>query len=153
MPTWDFDVSEFPFSCIRKTVTPGGTILAAMLFQLEKKYDYVWFIEDDVLIKGDDWGALGTLDEEPYDFIGIKIEPALPSWPWLRSLRIPEYVDQSTVHPLKTLCGVSRISRAAAFVTTMLMRQGFGGHHEIVVPTIVKPLRADHGRLGDPRHG
>jgi len=52
LPLLQFDRSEFGFEMIAESEVPGGTIYAAMAFPLQCDYDYLWFVEDDVVFKG-----------------------------------------------------------------------------------------------------
>jgi hypothetical protein len=135
--TWDFSVTDFPFKIIGSRVVPGSTIYAAMIFLLESNYDYIWFIEDDAFIKGGDWQRLLDFVSLDYDFIGIEIADVGEHWMWTKNFEVPEGLSTHEMRHLNVLCSVCRISRSAAFVVTSMLRLGFAGHHEMVVPTLI----------------
>jgi len=134
---WEFSVDEFPFETIAASPVPGSTPYAALLYLLQSDCEYVWFLEDDVVLNGGDWGSIVKLSALGYDFIGVDIHPVERDWYWLNETRIPQGNLGMGFHSLKTLCGVCCFSRKAAQVVVGLLQAGFKGHHEMMIPSLV----------------
>jgi len=138
---WEFAVDDFQFETISKSVSPGSTVYAAMVFLLQSNFEYLWFIEDDVAMVGGDWAPLIELTDLNYDFIGVDIGPVPLDWFWVGEFQCPPGGGSAGLTPLTTLCGVCGFSRKAAELVISMLRIGFRGHHEMMVPSLV----AHHG--------
>lgn len=109
------------------------------------EYDYCWVVEDDVLFSGD-WSLLfDTFSDDPADLVAAYIRKYEdePNWCWWSSVRVPEGVALSRDDLYASFNPVNRLSAKALECLEKEMRNGWRGHFEAVVPTVI----AKHGMV------
>ncbi len=107
------------------------------------EYDYCWVVEDDVLFSGD-WNVLfDTFSDDPADLVAAYIRKYEdePNWYWWSSVRTPDGVALSHDDLYASFNPVYRLSAKALKCLETEMRNGWRGHFEAVVPTVI----AKHG--------
>lgn len=133
-------LTDLQYKPIRTKLVPGSNHFPVLQFFLaNRQYQYYWCIEDDVEFNGkwkDLFDAVSTLD---YDFITshIRRHSDMPDWFWWDSYRVPgEDFDADNL--IGSFNPIYRMSnRALAYVDTNL-KNGFRGHHEVLLPTLLK---------------
>lgn len=103
------------------------------------EYDYFWIVEDDVLFSGD-WSELfDTFIDDTADLVATKIRryEEEPTWCWWKSIRAG--VDETISKNIMYACFIPiyRLSAKAIECLDIEMRNGWRGHFEGVVPTVL----------------
>lgn len=101
-------------------------------------YDYYWLIEDDVRFCGNWRDLLTFFETNNADFIASHItrKEDDPNWPWWNSLSKngqPPYLEWN----IRSFNPVFRISRGALSFMNIQLSNGWAGHHEVVLPTLL----------------
>lgn len=107
------------------------------------EYDYCWVVENDVLFSGD-WSVLfETFSDDPADLVAAYIRKYEddPNWYWWSSVRAPRGIALSRNELYASFNPVNRLSAKALECLETEMRNGWRGHFESVVPTVL----AKHG--------
>ncbi len=109
----------------------------AMQFLLDHEYENMWFIEDDVTIQGGDWSVLKDLDMSQWDFVGgHSPNPAPKGFCHRKTMKTPDNSPEIQEY-LKVLCSLSYFSRGAAEHIIQSLKDGYTGHHEILITTLL----------------
>jgi hypothetical protein len=132
-------LTNLGFKAIRDSLLPGSNHFPLLEFYRNNPdYDFYWVIEDDVRFNGD-WSVLfDSLNEISSDFITCRIRDWKidPTWYWW---------DLS--HPFKkvpldkrinSFNPIYRISNIALNFINMALLDGWIGHHEVLLPTLLK---------------
>lgn len=107
------------------------------------EYDYCWVVEDDVLFSGD-WSVLfDAFSDDPADLVAayIRTYEDEPNWCWWSGVRAPDGVALSQDDLYASFNPVNRLSAKALECLETEMRNGWRGHFEAIVPTVI----AKHG--------
>lgn len=142
---------------IAATIVPGSNHFPLLKFYLENLgYDYYWVVEDDVFFTGEWTDLLKCCQHRGADFLSsyVRDYKEEPDWPWWGSLSGAEEIPlESRVHSFNPIYRLS--SRALAYVHDKLS-QGWSGHHEVLLPTLLRyggfsvaDLNGDGGLLYD----
>jgi len=135
-----------------KRILPGSNhlpVIARMRRPDAGKYGAVWVAEYDVVYRGD-WREVLTAVDDAVDFCTLHVQSRRenPDWPWWeRGLfapaghALPEQL-LSSFNPLY------RLSRRALNLLNTALRQGWRGHHEMLMPTLLNSLGAHIEELG-----
>lgn len=123
---------------IAATIVPGSNHFPLLKFYLEHpRYDYYWLVEDDVLFTGEWPDFLDKFSQKDSDFVSAYVRSygEEPDWPWWGSLSGAEEIPlESRVHSFNPIYRLS--SRALAYIHDKL-GQGWSGHHEVLLPTLL----------------
>jgi hypothetical protein len=133
-------LNELKFNPIGNTLVPGNNHFPLLKFYMENPgYEYYWVIEDDVRFSGK-WTLLfDAFLTIPSDFITccIRYWAKEPDWYWWWSL----------THPIKNIPldkriasfnPVYRISNGALRFIFEALLDGWCGHHEVLLPTLLR---------------
>lgn len=107
------------------------------------EYDYCWLIEDDVVFSGD-WSVFfDAFVDDTSDLVTTKIRNLAdePDWGWWSSVKAPERTFFSTDELYASFNPIYRLSAHALECLEDEMRNGWRGHFEALLPTII----ARHG--------
>ena len=126
---------------IRKTFVLGSNHFPVLKFFINHPdYTYYWSIEDDVAFSGN-WSNLfenvsANLD---YDFITSHIRrySDVPRWPWWKTLNFLEGKPNRD-EMINSFNPIYRISNKALKYVDICLKGGYGGHHEVLLPTLLK---------------
>jgi GT2 family glycosyltransferase len=118
---------------------PGNTHFPLLKFYRENPgYEHYWVIEDDVRFSGD-WALFfESFLTIPSDFItcNIRYWKEDPYWYWWNlkhpSKKVPLEKRLSSLNP------IYRISNIALKFINMVLLDGWCGHHEVLLPTLLK---------------
>lgn len=134
-------LKDLGYSSIRTKLVPGSNHFPVLQFFLNHPaYAHYWCIEDDVAFNGkwDDFFK-NIPAELDYDFISSHIRQYtdMPDWFWWDSYREPGK-DFNPGILLNSFNPIYRISnRALEFIDNRL-KNGYRGHHEVLLPTLLK---------------
>lgn len=138
--TFDFDaIRRMRTGTLGEDVIPGNGHLT--LLEFSKRYpqfDYYWVIEYDVAFTAD-WGDFfGAFEERDEDFLAahLRTYEEEPTWFWWGSLRPPDGSAQPA-QLIRAFCPVQRVSRRALELLERRVAEGWSGHFECLVPTLI----------------
>ncbi len=144
---------ELGYKSLGEELLPGNNHFPLLKFYLEnRQYDYYWMIEDDVYFTGD-WGKLFRFYEnERIDFISthIKKYTEAPQWIWWNTLN----TNQESIPDGHKVCSfnpIYRLSNKALECIDRTLKEGWSGHHEVLIPSLLLNKRysiADMGGTG-----
>lgn len=141
MPIW---AADRPFD-------QGNLIFLSLeFFKRFPHFDNYWKLEYDVYLDGE-WRSLFADFDKPADLITTTlVRPEVrPDWVWWQTLAYPSNL-QRPVRPLRAFMPILRLSKRACAVLERAYADGWAGHDEVSVPTILN----HHGmRLVDLGHG
>jgi len=117
-------------------------------------YEYYWCIEDDVSFSGN-WNDFfkNVSADLDYDFITSHIRRSsdVRGWPWWKTLSSTEgKVDRKEMW--NSFNPIYRISNKALQYIDTCLKEGYSGHHEVLMPTLLKNAGfklADFGTKGN----
>jgi hypothetical protein len=117
----------------------GNTVFPVLDFALTHDYDFIWKIELDVRFAGD-WKEF--FDEfEPCcaDLLGTTLcdYSSCPEWFWWQTLK-HQGAPISENQRLRGFFPVLRLSKRACGILEEAYSQGWEGHYECVVPTVLR---------------
>jgi hypothetical protein len=126
-------------NCTRKLL-PGSNHFPLLQFYMENpNYEYYWVIEDDVRFNGN-WKLLfDTYLSVSGDFITCHIcdWAKEPEWPWWLLLH-NGHEEISLNQRVRSFNPIYRISNNALKFLDNAMLDGWTGHHEVLMPTLLK---------------
>lgn len=125
---------------IRTKLVPGSNHFPVLRFFLNHpQYSQYWCIEDDVTFSGT-WRALfaGIPEGVGTDFVTSHIRrySDLPDWFWWDTYREPgkDFEPEKLINSFNPAYRIS--NKALAFIDKSL-KNGFRGHHEVLLPTLL----------------
>lgn len=136
------ELHQLGYPMIGDTVVPGHAHFPLMKFFREHRpYDYYWLIEYDVRYRGRWADFFAQWHDDPSDMLTCRVRSYAeePGFPWWK-----------LTHPTKTLPPeervhsfnpIHRLSRRALELLHDEMLDGWSGHQEVIVPTLL----AHHG--------
>jgi hypothetical protein len=133
-------LKDLQYKPIRTTLVPGSNHFPVLQFFLaHPTYEYYWCIEDDVAFNGR-WSNLfeEVSPSVNYDFITshIRRHSDIPDWFWWDSYRIPGE-DFSTDKLISSFNPIYRISGNALRYIDTSLKNGYRGHHEVLLPSLL----------------
>lgn len=137
----DNTLDELDYEPIAETIIPGSNHFATLQFFLDNpKFKYYWVIEYDVVYNGNWTDFFQNFMNLEVDFISSHIErfPDKPFWYWWDTLHLNDIVVHN--HQLiKSFNPIYRISNnALCFLNNLLKGRKCWGHHEVLIPTVLK---------------
>lgn len=132
------DFESSPYFKIGQSFIPGhGQFPILKFYQMNPSYDFYWFIEYDTRFSGN-WKYFFTyFDHIHKDFITSQIRrpPDEPGWHWWRlvhpSNQIPSTERLASFNP------IYRISNKALAYLHQSMEDGWRGHSEVLMPSLL----------------
>ena len=125
-----------------QTLWPGSSDLIVMTYAIENPdYEFYWLIEYDVRFTGPWRRLFDAFAENAADLLTttIRRHPEQPDWEWWSLLVTPD-VELAEQDRLRAFLPVFRISSRAIRLLRSAYQQGWRGHYECTVPTIVNKL-------------
>ena len=106
-------------------------------YQKYNDYDYYWLVEDDVRFTGSWQYLFDTFANDSSDFISsyLQYQEEERDWYWWDSLESPDYIGQ--IRKIKSLNSVCRLSKKALHIIAKSLNNGWKGHHEVLIPTLI----------------
>lgn len=138
----DTVLSELGFTPICENILPGSNHFGLLsFFRKNDQYKHYWYIEDDVLFNGE-WSKFFehfNSEKNRSDFLSSYILDFAdqPKWNWWGSLSyrgklIPDHAKTRSFNP------IYRISNKSLKMLDLKLSDGWSGHHEVLIPTILK---------------
>lgn len=142
-------INVFPFNSsilhdmgyqpIEDSLLPGSNHFPLLKFFREHPgNDYYWLVEDDVRYAGDWKQFFDCFRTNSSDFLSSHIQryEDHPGWYWWNSLRVTTE-ELPTDRMVKSFNPIYRLSRQALSVIDECLREGWKGHHEVLIPTLL----------------
>jgi hypothetical protein len=144
-------LSDMGYPAIAETLLPGSNHFPLLKFYMEyPDYDYYWLIEDDVRYPPG-WGNFfGFLSEAREDFLSCHLKEytaADPKWHWWQSITYKQRSVSDSIK-IKSFNPIYRISNSAMEFLHHCLSNGWSGHHEVLIPTLLKMGGFSMGNLG-----
>ena len=133
-------LKDLQYTPIRTKLVPGSNHFPVLqFFLMRSEYSYYWCIEDDVEFNGE-WSDLfeSITPWVKYDFITshIRRHSDIPDWSWWDSYRVPGE-DFNTDNLINSFNPIYRISNHALTHIDTCLKNGYRGHHEVLLPTLL----------------
>lgn len=132
-------LSELGYNPLCESLLPGSNHFPLLKFYKENpNYEYYWVIEDDVRFNGDWKLWFNTFLTLTGDFFTCHIchWEEEQEWQWWLLVhpynRVPHYKRIRSFNP------IYRISNNALQHINMMLLDGWIGHHEVLIPTLLK---------------
>jgi len=129
------------YTPIGDKLLPGSNHFPLLKFYRENsEYDFYWCIEDDVHYNGD-WFEFFQFFQKhsSSDFISSHLTDFkdIPNWYWWNTLsHKKEFISKK--HKIRSLNPIYRISNKALNYLDKQLKDGWQGHHEVLIPTLLK---------------
>ncbi len=131
-------LSELGYTPIEDKLLPGSNHFPLLKFFLEKNwYDFYWMVEDDVEFTGN-WSCFfDAFKDNKTDFLSanIKTHNEDPDWYWWHTLQSAGFLASS--EKIKSFNPIYRLSSPALACIDHALKNGWGGHHEVLIPTLL----------------
>lgn len=129
---------------IRNSMIPGSNHFITMWFQLNNPgYRFYWSMEYDVVYTGK-WSEFFkqayTLGGD-FQACHIRNFHENPNWFWWDAMHIPDSLDVRLTdkeNRVRSFNPIYRISDEALYCLHKYFKSGLSGHHELVIPSILK---------------
>jgi hypothetical protein len=142
LPLWQFTEMQLRglgYRWVGKHIVPGSAHFPLFgFFSAFPHYESYWMIEYDVRFTGN-WSLLfGAFLSSPSDFLSCQIQDfaANPEWYWWPSLNHPQRHIPNEKR-LRSFSPIYRISRPALIYLHECLRDGWCGHPEVLIPTLL----------------
>ncbi|QIL38190.1 beta-1,6-N-acetylglucosaminyltransferase [Pedobacter sp. HDW13] len=137
----DSILTSLSYQPISEQLIPGNNHFPVLAFYLKNSdYDYYWLIEDDVKFNGkwSDFFNSSLLKDVSSDFLTTNINKFTdqPYWYWWNSLKHPE-IQLPNAEKIRSFNPIYRISNAALKYIDACLREGWSGHHEVLIPSLL----------------
>lgn len=132
-------LTELGYSPIGGSLLPGNNHFQLLKFYRENpEYEYYWVIEDDVRFSGDWELFFNSFLTIPSDFITCCIRHWVeePGWFWWKLEH--HFKEVPLEKRLRSFNPIYRISNLALQFINMVLLDGWCGHHEVLLPTLLK---------------
>lgn len=133
-------IYSFPFQAWGDSLIPGSPHFALLRFFCDHPdYDYYWVIEDDVVYTGhwSDFFSAFRLNKSDFLSAYLRNMEEDPNWPWWYTLSsASEKLDCN--HLYSTFNPCYRISRLAVNILYQGLSEGWNGHFEVLIPTLLR---------------
>jgi hypothetical protein len=147
-PFTDESLSALSYVRFASTIVPGSCHFPVLqFFRDHPDYDYYWLIEYDVRFSGD-WNELfGSFANHHVDFLTSHLRDYAdePKWVFWQPLSHP-HKQIPLADRLRSFSPIYRLSNAALRYLDQVQQEGWRGHMETLVPTL---LFQGGFRLGD----
>jgi len=124
---------------LEEKLVPGSNHFPLLKFYLDNRYyDYYWMIEDDVCFSGS-WSALfKAYQDDTSDFLSAHISKfaEAPDWYWWFTLNTNNGQTQNK-DKIRSFNPVYRLSKRALELIDQSLKNGWSGHHEVLIPTLL----------------
>ena len=130
---------DMGYTPIAGKLLPGSNHFPVIKFYLSHPgYDYYWLVEDDVDFSGDWRSFLSLFNTQESDFIANYIIRYAedPGWYWWYTLHTgtEQVPDSGRLHAFNP---IYRLSALALSYLHEALSQGWSGHHEVLMPTLL----------------
>jgi hypothetical protein len=133
------DLKTLGYRSFDGSITPGSAHLPLLyFFSRHSDYDYYWLVEYDVRFSGDWRVFFDCFERNNSDFLSTHLRhySEKREWPWWRNLNHPR-ISIPLEERLRSFNPIYRISTSALKYLHQSHRQGWCGHFEVLVPTLL----------------
>ncbi len=119
---------------------PGNCDLPVLTFARQfPQYEHIWLAEFDVRFSGNWRRLFDALADSDADLLCTTLHEVEtnPTWYHWRGLVVPEAHGRD-VRPLRAFCPFYRVSARGLAAIDAAYRAGWGGHHEVAWPSILR---------------
>jgi Protein of unknown function (DUF3405) len=145
------------------SLIPGSNHFPTLEFcQAFPQYEYVWTVEYDVVFSGN-WTTFFKAVKRPADLLTAQIRsfPDEPDWYWFKTFqfhalrrRRPSLRNPRPMQFLASFNPLYRLSqRAAQYLRIKYLQDGWIGHHELTMPTLLNNAGMLVQDFGTPPEG
>jgi hypothetical protein len=122
----------------KESIVPGNCIFPILLFAREHPVGYIWKVEYDTRFSGDWKFLFQQFVNNESDLLGTTIYryDFRPEWNWWKSLKAPNR-SLDTKLLLRGFFPVFRLSQKAYRILNDAYEEGWSGHYEVSIPTIL----------------
>ena len=134
--------SRLGYDCyVKGTITPGSGIFPVIAFSRNNNYLYYWVIEYDFEFTGDYKLLINSLINKKVDLAACHFYSysEQPSWMWWKTIKYHDDPLIGVRQPMyRALLPIYRISNTALKILDSQYLDGFRGHCEGLIPTLLK---------------
>lgn len=130
------DLGYYP---IEESILPGSNHFPLLKFYKEHtNYDYYWMVEDDVRFSGEWNNLFKEYADSSSDFLSAYVTSYqdAPNWYWWYTLETGKE-ELPKDKRVKSFNPIYRLSNKALQCIDTHLRQGWKGHHECLIPTLL----------------
>ncbi|UGU15235.1 DUF3405 domain-containing protein [Sinomicrobium kalidii] len=132
-------LSDLGYISLGSELVPGNNHFPVLkFFRNFPDYDYYWYIEDDVRYTGNWKLFFDSFSNVHNDFISTHVQRSHvePQWPWWDTLK---YHNKSIPMEkrIRSFNPIYRISKEALHFIDQALLDGWCGHHEVLLPTLL----------------
>jgi hypothetical protein len=146
-PPLSVNVVTFDFPTIRQTyprilgttLVPGNCHLTLLDFAKRyPQFQHYWVIEYDVEFAGRWEEFFNAFAGQPADFVATHLRDRSdePDWFWWSSVEAPP--GTRPIDLIRAFCPIQRVSRSSLELLEASVREGWVGHFECLVPSLLK---------------
>ncbi len=124
---------------INSSLLPGSNHFPLLKFYLEHShYEYYWLVEDDVCFTGKWSDFFSYHSSNPADLLSsiVRRYTEVPYWGWWNSLQI-ESENIPLENRVRSFNPIYRLSNSALKCIDHALQNGWSGHHEVLIPTLL----------------
>ena len=120
-------------------VVPGNGHIPILQFMHNRGYDHCWRVEYDVRFTGEWKSFFDAFADTDSDLLGTTLHTRgeLPEWMWFDEFKSPSG-DLGDAATLRSFLPIFRLSRRGARATREAAKNGWEGHLEVLLPTILQ---------------
>lgn len=137
-----FELKKMARNTLSDNVVPGSCHLFAI--EMKKRFssmEYFWFIEYDVVYTGKWSDFFEAVKEDTSDLIATYVGRKLSNskhWFWIQTVKYPDGSPLLEEEFYKAFFPLYRISRKGLDVVEKAVSDGWTGHFEWIIPTVLK---------------
>lgn len=123
---------------VKNKLVPGSNHFLLFDFASKHHFDHYWYIEYDVRFSGDWRIFFDSFSDASDDFVTSHIRryEQEPDWAWWSSLKHNE-IPFDTAKQLRSFNPIYKISQRALDHARLCHNDGWVGHHETLLPTLI----------------
>ncbi|MNK33274.1 hypothetical protein D3C87_517540 [compost metagenome] len=138
----DSILEDLGYMPISDSLLPGSNHFPLLKYFRENPgFDYYWFVEDDVrYIPGwDNFFSFFKMEERKEDFLTSHVKENIdePNWHWWYTLEYKQKQVSDNIK-IRSFNPIYRISNSALEFVHHCLSNGWTGHHEVLLPTLIK---------------
>lgn len=147
-------LQDMGYRAIAPHLIPGSNHFPILKFYLSHPdYDYYWLIEDDVYFNGNWKSFFALFTTYTFDFISAYLRKYQeePDWYWWNTLQTgrERIEEENKIHSFNPIYRLSR--QALAYLHEALLN-GWSGHHEVLIPTLLSQRKCSMADMGGNGH-
>lgn len=138
----DRDIHSLIYPTLQEGVIPGNAHFPLLhFFHIRQKYDYYWLIEYDVRYSGTWRHLFRSFRHDPTDLLTSHIRkyPQEPDWPHWKLAHPKESIPLE--ERTRSFNPIYRISHSALAAIHEAHQDGWKGHNEVLLPTLISRSR------------